>query len=115
MSDIIFTPSGLLELLTQIDELSDVNVGISETVDGDLQLQVGQSTYLISTEEASEVSVDESTVDTIDDIDIATYESLESSGEVELSDEPIEGGLIKSIAKTLLLGGMVKLTAKLLK
>ena len=34
----------------------------------------------------------------------------------DVSDyEPVESGLIKSLAKTLLLGGLVKLTSKMLK
>lgn len=116
MSDIVFTPSGLLELLTQIDELKDVNIGISETVDGDLQLQVGESTYQIDTSDATDVEVDEQVVDTVQDVNVETYEALSESEDIAVSDyEAIESGLIKSLAKTLLLGGLVKLTSKMLK
>lgn len=114
MSEILFTPSGLLDLLAQITELQDTNVGISETADGDVQLQIGSSTYIIDTTQAADVVVDDNVVDTVEDINVETYEALEDSGVVDL-DEPVEGGLIKSLAKTLLLGGMVKLTSKLLK
>lgn len=115
MTDIVFTPSGLLELLVQIDELKDVNIGISETVDGDLQLQVGDSTYILDTADATTVDVDESVVDVVQDVNEDAYDALEASGDIGFDEEPVEGGLIKSLAKTLLLGGMVKLTAKLLK
>ena len=116
MTDIVITPSGLLDLLSQIDELKDVNIGLTETADGDLQLQVGDSTYQIDTSNATNVEVDEQVVDTIQDVNIDTYEELGESGDVDVSDyEPVESGLIKSLAKTLLLGGLVKLTSKMLK
>lgn len=116
MSDIVFTPSSLLDLLSQIDELKDVNVGLSETADGDIQLQVGDSTYQIDTSNATDVEVEEQVVDTVQDVNIDTYEELGESGDLDVSDyEPVESGLIKSLAKTLLLGGLVKLTSKMLK
>lgn len=121
MTDIVITPSGLLDLLSQIDELKDVNVGLTETADGDLQLQVGESTYQIDTSNATDVEVDEQVVDTIQDVNLDTYEELGESEDMDVADmdvadyEPVESGLIKSLAKTLLLGGLVKLTSKMLK
>lgn len=118
MEDMLFTPAALLDVLTQIEELKNVDVGITETVDGQLQLQVGDSTYLLQSENETEINVDESDLDAVEDANMEAYEDLQSSGEVNLDSEPdekIESGLIKEAAKAMLLGGMIKLSAKLLK
>lgn len=112
MSDtILFTPASLLDLLAQIDELKDVNVGISETIDGQLQLDIGDSSYLISTEAAVDVQVDDSTVEQIEDANYEAYDNLDSNL-FDVTDN-IESGIIKELAKTLLVGGLVRLTSKL--
>ena len=49
MENIVFTPASLIDLLSKIDELSEFNVGITETIDGDLQLEIGDSIYSIQT------------------------------------------------------------------
>lgn len=114
---ILFTPASLIDLLSQIDELSDTDIGIAETIDGDLQLTVGQSTYLIESDEAKDISVDESVVDSVEDANLEAYENLDDSVDVNMydEDEPIESGIIKEVAKTLLIGGLVRLGAKALK
>ena len=45
MGNLLFTPSAVLDLLVQIDELKDKEVGIVETLDGNLQLSIGDSDY----------------------------------------------------------------------
>lgn len=113
---ILFTPAALLDLLSQIDELKSIDVGITETLDGLLQLQVGNSTYIIDATSATRVSVDSSVLDTVDDANMQAYEELASSGNIELNTlNPISSGVLKELAKTLLVGGMVRLSAKLLK
>lgn len=107
---LVITPAGLLDLLSQIDELSEYPVGISETIDGQLQLQVGDSIYEINSEDASEIEVDESVVNEISDINEETYEQLDIDEEVS-----IESGIIKELAKTLLVGGLVRMGAKVLR
>ena len=116
-NNIVFTPASLLDLLSKIDELSEYDIGLTETFDGDLQLTVGDSAYIIDSEDAVEVSVDESVADTIEDANLTAYENLDDSIDVEMYDEnePIESGILKEVAKTLLVGGLVRLGTKLLK
>lgn len=114
--EIIFTPAALLDLLNQIDELKGLNLGLTETLDGDIQLQVGDSTYIINTssEETPDVDVSEDVVETVSNLNEDAYSELEASGNVEL-DESVESGLIGELAKTLFVGGVARLTAKILK
>ena len=111
MSELLFTPASVLDLLSQIDELQHVDVGIDEISDNEIQVTVGESTYIISSENATVVEVDEHSLDMVEDANMEAYEVLEESGEIET----VEGGVIKEIAKTLLVGGLVRLTTKLLK
>ena len=115
MDSILFTPASLIDLLSKVDELSDLEIGISETLDGGLQLTVGQSTYMIDTSDAREVRVDDSVVQAVEETNLQTYESLDDSVDVEMSDTPIESGILKELAKSLLLGGLIRLSAKLAK
>lgn len=113
-NNIVFTPASLIDLLSKIDELSEFNVGITETIDGDLQLEIGDSVYHIETEAATEVSVDEYVAEEVELANKSAYESLSDDVDVEYL-ETIESGIIKEAAKSLLLGGMLRLSAKLLK
>ena len=134
MSETIFTPAAVLDLLLQIDELSEYDIGITETIDGKLQLQVGTSVYEIENENIEEIAVEESIVDTVSDINEETYSDLgvdsddiqyghldendyvdEENDYVDYQDEYVESGIITELAKTLLVGGMVRLAPKLLK
>lgn len=113
---LLFTPAALLDLLSSIDELKDVDVGITETFDGNLQLQVGDSFYEIDKQDATDINVEPQVVDTIDDVNTTAYEELD--GDYEVYDEyssDVEGGPIKEVLKTLLIGGMVRLGSKMLK
>lgn len=116
MDSILFTPASLLDLLSKIEELKDYNIGLSETIDGKIQLSVGESVYDIDTEEATEIKVDESVVNEVEDVNQEAYEDLGDSESIDLEvgDEPIESGILKEIVKSLLLGGMVRLSKKLL-
>ena len=114
MDNVVFTPASVLSLLAKIDELKDVNIGMTETMDGKLQLSVGESMYELEPEVDTSVQVDDSVVDKIEDVNQQTYEDLAEDGEVELQEE-VTGGVLKEIAKTLLLGGMVRLTGKMLR
>ena len=114
MDNVVFTPASVLSLLTKIDELKDVNIGMTETMDGKLQLSVGESIYELEPEVDTNVQVDDSVVDKIEDVNQQTYEDLAEDGEVELQEE-VTGGVLKEIAKTLLLGGIVRLTGKMLR
>ena len=116
MNDILFTPAAVLDLLIKIKELSELDIGITETIDNGIQIQIGESIYEIPGNAPEAVKVDNEVIEQIADINQDTYEELESEENVELSDQTtIESGLIKEAAKSLLLGGLVRLTGKLLK
>lgn len=113
--DIVFTPAGVLEILNQIDELKDYGLGLTETLDGKLQLQVGESTYEIDTESMLEVTAPEEVIDDVNDVNDEAYIELVDSGEFESYDtQEVEAGLIKEAIKSMLLGGAIKFIKKLL-
>ena len=119
MSNLVFTPASLIDLLSKIDELADYDIGIAETLDDNIQLTIGDSTYIIEADNAVEVEVDEDVAETIEDANTEAYENLDDSIEVESLDEenlePVESGILKELAKTLLVGGIVRVAGKLLK
>ena len=113
--DIIFTPAGVLELLTQIDELSAYDIGITETMDGQLQLQIGSSIYHIQTDNTPKVFVANDVADSVNDINESAYQELvESEGFEQTDKEPVRAGLLSTVVKSLLLGGAIKLIKKLM-
>lgn len=109
----LFTPAALLEVLSNIEELRDYEVGITETIDGKLQLQVGNSIYeLEQASPSTDIDVDENLVDKVDKINEEAYDNI---SDVEDTSDSIEGGIISELAKNMLLGGMLRLSGKLLK
>lgn len=113
LQSIVFTPAAVLDLLSQIDELKDRNISLTQTLSNDIQIQIGESVYVISSDDATEVSVDDSVVEEVEELNESAYQDLDNM-DVELSEEPIESGLLKELAKSLLLGGMIRLSKKLL-
>ena len=112
---ILFTPASILDLLNQIDELKDYDLGITETLDGNLQLQVGTLLYEITPENPEEIEVEESIVDSVEEANQDAYEDLiESEGFQKSDNDTIEAGLIKEAIKSMLLGGAIKLVKKLM-
>lgn len=109
MEELVFTPAALLDLLAQIEELQSYDVGVSETPDG-LQVQIGESVYMIPFEDVKEIEVSEEVVDEISDLNDIAYEDIAYANET--SDETVEAGLLKEIAKTLLVGGVARLVNK---
>lgn len=114
MTNMIFTPAAVLSVLTKIEELQNVNIGLTETMDGKMQLQVGESVYELQPDTPTEVQVEDSVVEKVEDANQDAYEALADEGEVELQ-EPVTSGILKEIAKTLLVGGMVRLSGKILR
>lgn len=112
MDQLVFTSASILDLLSSIDELKDKNINLTETESG-ISITIGESTYEIDTANAIEVEVDEEVVEEIDEVTSEAYSELSDNG-VDVQDE-IEGGPIKELIKTLMLGGMVKMTANMLK
>lgn len=105
---LVFTPSAVLGLLTQIEELKDMNVSMTE--DGsNITFSIGDSSYSISSSDAEEVEVNSEAIEQIEDVNDEGYSDLD-----DVTQDYVEGGILKEIAKTLLIGGMVRLTDKML-
>ena len=60
---LMFTPASVVDLLLQIDELKDKTIIIAETPDGQLQLTVGDSIYMIDDNSSESVEVEEEVVE----------------------------------------------------
>lgn len=119
MDELLFTPAAILDLLVQIDELDDKNISIVQTLDNKLQLTVGNSNYeILPDNDELSVNVSNDIVNQISNANMNAYEQLAENELVDLNDvgtETIESGIIKETIKTLLVGGLVRLTDKLLK
>lgn len=118
MNEILFTPSAVFDLLQNIDELSEYDLEIIETSNGKIQLRVGESLYNIDTSSATDIRVDKSVVDDVKEVNSSEYESdIDSSYTADMVsvDDEIISGVFKEVAKTLLVGGLVRLTSKLLR
>ena len=113
-NEILFTPAALLDFLRQIDELSDKDISVDDS-GSEILVTVGDSTYSISSNDAEDIEVTPEVVDEVAEINENTYEELDDVEYTEIDDEEVvEGGLIKEALKTLAIGGMVRLTSKLL-
>lgn len=106
MNEIVLTPAALLDILQQVEELSEYPISVTET-SSVIQIRIGDSVYTLPTSDAESIKVDKDVVEFVSDVNDTTYEELDNS-------EPVESGLLKEIAKTLLVGGMIRLTTKLL-
>lgn len=110
-STLLFTPAALMDLLTQIEELNDKEIEINESSDGSISLKIGDSTYKINSSDATELAADGDTVDAVDEINMEAYEEVQDRTEDE---DPVTSGILKELAKSLMLGGMIRLSKKLL-
>lgn len=113
MSQLLFTPAAVLDLLMSIDELQGTPIELEDNVSS-IKLRIGGSEYNISDNNASEIKTDSRTLSDVEAVAEDAYDELEQSGKVEYS-EPVQSGLLKNVVKSLLLGGMLRLSAKLLK
>lgn len=114
-NEILLTSASLLDFLRQIDELSDKDIILNED-DSAITVTIGDSTYSINKSDAEEVEVPDEVVDEVAEINESTFEELD---DVEYTpeaadEETVEGGIISEALKTLAVGGMVRLTSKLL-
>lgn len=113
-NEILFTTASLLDFLQQIDELSDKDIIVDEN-DSAITITIGESTYSIDKNNAEDVEVEPEVVDEVSDINETTFEELDDVEYSEIADEEVvEGGIISEALKTLAVGGMVRLTSKLL-
>ena len=110
-STLLFTPAALMDLLTQVEELKDKEIEINESSDGSISLKIGESTYNIDSSDATELAADEDTVDAVDEINMEAYEEVQDKTDDE---EPVTSGILKEMVKSLMLGGMIRLSKKLL-
>lgn len=113
LSTILFTPAALLDFLSSIEELSEFDIGVTEGIDGSLQVSVGDSNYSIDTSSATDVVVDPEVIDEVDELNQETYDELDA--EYEDGPDNVEGGIIKEALKTLLVGGLVRMGVNALK
>ena len=114
-NEILFTPAGLLDFLRQIDELSDKDISVDET-GSTLTVTIGESSYGIVLDQAQTVEAPDDVVDEVAEVADEAYAELGADGvEVDnVEEEPVEGGIISEALKTLAVGGLVRLTSKLL-
>lgn len=109
MDQILFTPSAVLGLLSEIDELNEFDINAEESEDG-MRVTIGESTYNIVADNAVEIEIDDEAAQDVEEANEIGYEELEDSNfEVE-DEEAVEGGLVKELLKTLALGGLVRMT-----
>lgn len=115
-TQIVLTPSSLFDVLTQIDELSGKSIELDESEDGKfLTIRIDNSSYRINCNEAESVVVNDDALTDIQSINYEGYEDSSANDDVLLDLAPVEGGIIKEIAKTLLVGGLVRLASNTLK
>lgn len=111
-STVVLTPSSLMDFLSQVEELDNYQVAVSETPDGNVQVLIGDSVYSIDCSQAEDVSVPDEVVDTVDDINEKAYEDIVDGSDMV---DPVEGGLIAEVVKTLAIGGLARLAGKAVK
>ena len=113
-NEILFTTASLLDFLQQIEELSDKDIILNED-DSAITVTIGDSTYSINKNDAENVEVPDEVVDEVAEINESAYEELD---DVEYSaveeEEVVEGGILSEALKTLAVGGLVRLTGKIL-
>lgn len=122
MDEVLFTSAAVADLISQLDEYQGKTVHITDTPAG-AEIVIDNATYNIPYQNAEEVQVDEAALEEVTDVLDDAYSRFETDevlfngvGAVH-SDEPadITSGILKEVAKTLLVGGLVRLTTKLLK
>ena len=116
-NEILFTTASLLDFLQQIDELSDKELQLDATNPNQITVIIGDSTYSIPLNAVEDVEVPDEVVDEVSDIADDAWTEL-AAGTVDITevaeDEVVEGGLITEALKTLAVGGLVRLTGKIL-
>lgn len=113
----LFTSAALLDFLNQIDELAEYPITVDES-SGAINVKIGESSYTIAKADAQEVEVPDEVVEEVSDITDEAFEEIDNTEYEQFADipedSPIEAGVISEILKTLAVGGMVRLTGKVL-
>lgn len=107
-NQLIFTPSSILALLTQIEELKDADIEIKE-YDDSVEVIINDQSYTIDFSDSAVIEIEDEDLQDVIDVDDEGYE------EVDNIEEAVEGGIIKELAKTLMIGGLVRLTSNAIK
>ena len=114
MDQLVFTSSSIIDLLSQIEEFKDLDISISHS--GDIiELKIGDSVYSLATNNATDIEVPSDVVYEVQDVNDDAYNNMSSDIFVTDDSEVVESGVLKEIVKTLLVGGMVRLTSNILK
>lgn len=116
MNNFMFTGSALLHFITGIDELKDKEISFIENADS-IDITIGDNTYRLMPEledNADVIVTTPAAASDVEDIQQGEYNDLIENADVDVSDS-IEGGIITTLVKSLLLGGMLKLAPKLMK
>ena len=108
MSDILLTPSALLGVLNEIEELKGSDITIRES-DDSVVLIIDENEYVLDASDSIEVEVDDEAIKEVETANDDGYEELGEEVE-EVDTEEIEGGIVKELVKTLALGGLIRLT-----
>jgi len=113
---LLFTPAALLSFLLEIEELQGKSIELNETEEG-VVVSIDDAQYTILPDTAVEVEVDDEVLDAVGDAAMEGYTSLreDDSIDVDIDNEPVEGGIIKELIKTLAVGGLVRMTTNALK
>lgn len=109
MAEVLYTSAAVVDLLSQINELQGKTIDINET-DSQAIITIDDTEYTIPYNNAAEIEVDDFVVDEVADITDSAYEDMDES-----APDDITSGILKELAKTLFVGGLVRLTGKLLK
>lgn len=113
-NEILLTPAALLDFLRQVDELADKDISVDDTGNA-LNITIGDSSYSLDLGNAETVEVPNEVVNEVAEINETTYEELDDVEYTEIEDEDVvEGGIISEALKTLAVGGLVRLTGKIL-
>lgn len=119
MDEILFTPVAVLNLLHSISELEGCDIELVETSEGKIQFAINESLYNVDTSSAVVIDAPEETVAEVQEVNDSEYSDIVDSSYtadmVSIGNEDINSGIVKEVAKTLLVGGLVRLTSKLLR
>lgn len=116
MNNFMFTGSALLHFITSIDELKDKDISFIEN-DDSIDISIGDNTYRLMPQLENNADIIVTTpaaASDVEDIQQDEYDELIENEDVDVSDN-IEGGILTTLVKSLLLGGMLKLAPKLMK
>lgn len=114
MAKLLFTPSALLRILLSLPQLEDCEIQLYEALDNSVQLIIDNEVYeLLPAEDSLVLETTQAVLDSIEESEVSEYEALEDE-DIVVSAETIEAGVLKSIVKSLLLGGCIRLSHKLL-